>query len=84
VIGGLLINHDLVFGLLYLHDLAELVWLARLTIADNLRWWFEYAEDFALGTRITFENANRPTAKGTTTRAPGLASFARLRLTISL
>jgi hypothetical protein len=37
VIVDLVINHDLVFGLLYLHDLAELVWLARLTLADNLR-----------------------------------------------
>jgi bifunctional non-homologous end joining protein LigD len=31
------INRDLVFGLLYLHDLGELIRLACLTLADNLR-----------------------------------------------
>ena len=63
VVGSLIVNfvvnHDLVFAFLYLHDLAKLIGLARLTLADNFRRWLEYTEDFALRTRVAAENPGR-------------------------
>src|SRR6267378_8272914 len=43
----LIVDHDLVLGLLQLHNLAELVRLAGLAFANELRRWLEQAEDLA-------------------------------------
>ena len=56
VAGPLIINfivdHDLVFGLLQFHHLAEFVGLAGLTLADDFRRGLEQAEYLAFGARV--------------------------------
>src|SRR6202166_1445839 len=52
----LVVDHDLVLGLLQLHHLAELVRLAGLTFANDLRRWLEQAEEFAFGVCVTAED----------------------------
>src|SRR6202162_5793004 len=52
----LVVDHDLVLGLLQLHHLAELVRLAGLAFANDLRRWLEQAEDLALGVGVAAEN----------------------------
>jgi hypothetical protein len=51
------VDHDLVLGLLQLHHLAELVRLAGLAFANDLRRWLEQAEDLAFGVCIAAEDA---------------------------
>src|SRR6202162_6024206 len=52
----LVIDHDLVLGLLQLHHLAELVRLAGLALANDLRRWLEHAEELAFGVRVAAED----------------------------
>ena len=44
------------FGLLNLHQLAELGGLARLALADHLGLRFKYAHDLAFGSGVATEN----------------------------
>src|SRR6478736_6465744 len=53
----LVIDHDLVLSLLQLHHLAELVRLACLALADDLRRWLEHAEELAFGVCVAAEDA---------------------------
>src|SRR6201982_1582140 len=43
----LIVGDDLVLGFLHLHQLAKLVGLSRLPLADNFRVWFEQADQLA-------------------------------------
>jgi hypothetical protein len=56
VIIDLVVDHDLVLGLLQLHHLAELVRLAGLAFANDLRRWLEQAEDLAFGVCVAAED----------------------------
>jgi hypothetical protein len=53
----LVINYDLVLGLLQLHHLAELVRLAGFALANDLGRRLEQAENLAFGMRVAAEDA---------------------------
>src|SRR6202167_1530639 len=52
----LVVDHDLVLGLLQLHHLAELVRFAGLAFANDLRRWLEQAEYLAFGVCVAAED----------------------------
>ncbi len=61
IIGSLridfVVDHDLVFRFLQLHHLAELVGLARLALANDLRRGLEKAQKLAFSSRVAVEDA---------------------------
>src|SRR5271166_84893 len=53
----LVIDDDLVLCLLQLHHLSELVWLARLPLANDFGRWLKQAEELAFTARVAAEDA---------------------------
>ena len=51
------VSHNLVFGLLQFHHLAELVRLTSLAFADDLRRRLEQAENLAIGMGVAAPDA---------------------------
>src|SRR5271166_2263565 len=52
----LIVNDDLVLGLLQLHQLAKLGWLTRLALADHFGRWLEQADNLALAAAVAVED----------------------------
>jgi hypothetical protein len=51
------VGHNLIFGLLQFHHLAEFVWLAGFSLADDFRRGLEQAENLAVGARVAAQDA---------------------------
>src|SRR5271170_7801592 len=51
------VGHNLIFGLLQFHHLAEFVWLAGFSFADDFRRGLEQAENLAVGARVAAQDA---------------------------
>jgi hypothetical protein len=51
------VGHNLIFGLLLFHHLAEFVWLAGFSVADDFRRGLEQVENLAFGARVAAQDA---------------------------